>query len=133
MVGTESDTAYGAPPLSGAHTRRGVPARCDQPLYAEPHATTVTCQACGATYEVAERRAAMLRDLDPLLMTKAEIARTLEAFHDLPFERVHQLLRTWQHRGRITPNTTLRGKPAYVCGEVSRMVLDTMQSEGAVA
>ena len=101
--------------------------RCDQPLYAHRGAEAVMCEACGATYTVAERKQAMLAELADTLMTTGEIARLAATFTELPFERVRNLLGVWQHRGRIVPVTHLRGKPAYAFGPTLAAVLESTQ------
>ena len=132
MVGTESDTAYGAPPLSGAHTRRGVPARCDQPLYAEPHATTVTCQACGTQHDTRERSDAMRAELDDTLMTLAEAAWMITRFSDHRRSDVRNLLSTWAARRRITPAMTSRdGVAMYRYGELDAKVNQAYASKAS--
>ncbi len=90
---------------------------CGTDLYAMPGDTQVTCPACGARYDVAERRAWLLDAAEDRLATTTEIARAITtlAGQDLTTER----LRQWAARGRLTVRArTPDDRPLYRVGDV---------------
>jgi hypothetical protein len=95
---------------------------CGRDLYAQHGAVIVTC-TCGEQYDLAERRAWLLRVVDDRLATAVEIARALTSL-DVPVtaERIRQ----WSHRDRLVSSGHDRlGRPLYRVGDVVDLLVET--------
>lgn len=94
---------------------------CGADLYAPTGRGTVTCRACGLTWDLAERRTWLLGLVEDRLATATEIARALTGLgNTVTAERIWQ----WKHRDRITPRTHDRaGRPLYRVGDVLDLLL----------
>lgn len=80
---------------------------CDGGIYSRHGSDLAVCRVCGAAVPAAERRDALLAELDDRLVTAAEAARlcTYLGLRDSR-ERVRVRLNTWHKRGRIKPEVT---------------------------
>lgn len=80
---------------------------CGGGVYSRHGSDLAECRACGAVVPAAERRDALLAELDDRLVTAAEAARlcTYLGLRDSR-ERVRARLNTWHKRGRIKPEVT---------------------------
>jgi hypothetical protein len=99
-------------------------ADCGKALYAKAGATYVTCEACGISYHVEDRRADMLNRAYDLCATASEIARAISW---LGHEVINaERIRKWVERGRLERKgwLTVRGRelPTYRIGDVAALV-----------
>lgn len=95
--------------------------QCGADLYAKPDAPIVTCQECGAFYEVAERRRFLLDSAKPLLRTLPEIERALPRLMGKTLGT--STLRQWKRRGRLIDHGIDRnGKTLYRIGDVIELM-----------
>lgn len=101
---------------------------CDGELYATPYAVDVDCPTCGIAHPVAERRQAMLDDLDGMLLTAAEaahLATYLIGDRNRSREQVRKLINQWHKRGQLAARTH---EPRFNFGEI-KALLDSKPHE----
>lgn len=96
---------------------------CYRDLYAKAGSRSVTCEACGIIYSVADRRADMLEQAHELYATASEIARAISW---LGHEVINaDRIRKWVERGRLERRGWLivRGRelPTYRIGDVAAL------------
>lgn len=84
---------------------------CRADVHARAGATTARCRECGASLDVALRRAELGRLVRGYAFSATEIAAAY------PHIRAGRI-RTWAMRGRIQPCGEVDGRPAYDLGEV---------------
>lgn len=90
---------------------------CSADLYALPHANTVECRECAATYGVVDRRAWLLASLREHLATAAEIAAGMGELYGQAVNR--KTINVWHHRGRLVEHACTRtGWPLFRIGDV---------------
>lgn len=100
----------GAPGLEGATT-------CRADVYARPGAATGTCQACGATHDVAESRNWLLGALEDVLARPVEIAGVLQRFGDRKVG--YSTIAAYVSAGRLVAHgEDGHGRPRYRIGDV---------------
>lgn len=93
---------------------------CGMDLYARASAAGIVCPGCATTYDVAERRAALLRSVEDVLATTTEISRAVTSFaHEL----TPGAIRAYVQRGRLVAKGTRGGKPVYRVGDVLELVV----------
>jgi hypothetical protein len=103
-------------------------AECDRELWAEDKATYVRCRDCGSTYDLADRRQALLTEAADYQATLGMIARIATTLSDLSLtrEKVAAKLGTWAHRGRLTAHGTRvvdgQARPLYRIGDCLEML-----------
>jgi hypothetical protein len=92
---------------------------CGAHLYARKGASTVTCEDCKLTWDVAKSRESLREALRGYLMTASEAA-VLLAFFGLAGDRnrCRKTIVMWAQRGRIQPHGEVDGGPAYRFGEI---------------
>ena len=107
--------------------------RCDKSLYAEPGRPTVRCTRCGATHDVADRRAQLLTELDNQLCTAAEIAKLVVHLGDLGVSRqqTRKLINKWNQRGRLPSYGT--HPPRFRFGDVLALLARHRAKDKAAA
>jgi len=98
--------------------------RCTRELWADGKTPFVHCRDCGTSWDVEQRRVALVReaeDREATVRTLARIITTLGA-SDAGEARVESRINTWVHRGRLTANgrRVIDGKvrPVYRVGDV---------------
>lgn len=98
--------------------------RCERQLYVEPGEQLVRCGDCGSTYDVAERREALLAEAEDREATVETIARIVTTLGDAEVsrERIAGRIRLWAHRGRIQSHGARvvdgKARPLYRVGDV---------------
>ena len=98
----------------GSETDAG---RCGADLYAAIDAPSVSCQECGAKWDVGERRADLLEQARSRLASAPECERMLPWFVGSPIRATR--IRQWASRGRImAKGADLAGVPLYRIGDV---------------
>jgi hypothetical protein len=101
---------------------------CGADLYALPGRTELRCRRCRAGYDLAARRADLLRRAHDRLATSTDIARGLSSL-DLPVSP--ERLRQWHHRGRLLQRGhDRRGRPLYRVGDVVELLLESVSARG---
>ena len=89
---------------------------CGADLYAGPGHQAVVCGACGASYDLDERREWMLARLHDQLLTAAEVARALSALGE---PVTSSMIRGYAARQRIVPHgVDSVGRPLYRVDDV---------------
>ena len=88
---------------------------CGARLYVKPGSTVIECARCGATYDEDGRRLELLAAARVQLVTGTEAARALRG---LGVDLKPSTVRSWVHRGRLTPATVRGGRPLYRLGTV---------------
>jgi hypothetical protein len=101
---------------------------CTDPIYALPSHTTVSCRACGAVYDVVDRRTELLSSAEDHLAPAGEICRALSTLGaPLSLRRI----RVWAHRGRLVKHEPHpldpRHRPRYRLGDVVGLLLRSDQ------
>lgn len=86
-------------------TPDGQPGECGAGLYATVGAPTVTCDKCAAEYDVADRRAWLLKNADDEQVTITVAVRALVTLSDDAHSAglLHQRIRQWAHRNQLMP------------------------------
>lgn len=95
--------------------------QCGNDLYARAGKQRVTCHDCELSYDLAARRAWLLRLVDDRLATATECARALTSL-EMPVtaERIRQ----WKHRDRLAASSHDRlGRPLYRVGDVVTLLV----------
>lgn len=98
--------------------------QCPRGLYADNATGTITCPLCGATHDVAARRASLLRQARTFALTTTEIALAVTTWgdYDVTETRLRNRIKKWSERLRITQAGTLeeggRRRPTYRLGAV---------------
>ena len=94
---------------------------CPTVLWAKLTDTYVTCRACGTRWEVAERRAWLLRAVEDVEETAPVIASALTMMTGkrLPAATI----RSWAHRDRLTSTGERDGARLYRVGDVLALVI----------
>lgn len=92
------------------------PIDCPQELYADDHATHVTCPRCGTPWPVADRRTAMRERIEDHHLAAADMERVLAQIGvDVPA----RLIRLWKHRAEIRAvGVSPKGQPLYRVGDI---------------
>ncbi|WP_410676684.1 hypothetical protein [Amycolatopsis sp. cmx-4-68] len=98
---------------------------CEEDVYALPGQPVVQCRACGAIWDVAERRDFLLSKVDEQLATPPEITRALA---ELGLNITVDVIYGHIHRGHLTRHPPhpldARARPRYRVGDV-RDILNT--------
>jgi hypothetical protein len=109
---------------------------CGTALDARPGARTIACPDCGARWDVAESRDILLRHVDGMLLTAAEIAG-LAVVQDPERKRdkVRKLINMWTARGGAKGGLDPRGRtadgdPTYQVGEVLARLAEAENRRG---
>lgn len=99
---------------------------CGTTLYARPGRAVVTCPDCGAEWGTAESRQILIRHVEGMLLTAAEIAGlAVVQDPDRDRQRVRKLINVWTNRGQLTPaGITADGDPTYQVGPVLARLAD---------
>lgn len=96
--------------------------QCGHDLNAYTHRGTVTCPACGVTYDIHERRTRLLEALEDQLATTTELCR---AFTVLGHPLTAEQLRKWASRGKLTRRAPHpadpKHRPRYRVGDVAAL------------
>jgi hypothetical protein len=99
---------------------------CEEDIYALPGRPVVQCRACGAVWDVAERRDYLLSKVDEQLATPPEITRALA---ELGLNVTVDVIYGHIHRGHLTrhPPHPLdqRQRPRYRVGDVRAILAAT--------
>jgi hypothetical protein len=82
-----------------------------QELWASPDAPTVTCRACGARFDVGERRAELLAMSGKLLITAELASRALPGLLDDGTQLNPERIRTWARMHGLRRYPPLRADP----------------------
>lgn len=101
-------------------------------LFVQPKAKRVLCRRCGASYDVAERRALLLAAAEDVLATATEIARAVTSLAGVTVRaaRVWQ----WAHRGRLVAHSVDgQGHPLYRVGDVIELLAAEQRKEASRA
>lgn len=97
---------------------------CGEHLYAYEGATTVTCQGCGAKWDVATSRETLKDTLRGYLMTPSEAAVLLMLFGLTGNrDRSRKTIVMWAQRARIVKRGERDGDPVYLFGEILDMAV----------
>lgn len=100
---------------------------CPEALYARPDAVRVTCRACGAVYDVADRREQMLDSIGDLLLVAAQAAHVLTLLGE---ECTGERIRQWAFRGRVLAHGhDGQGRPLYRISELREQRAKTQRRE----
>lgn len=93
---------------------------CQVELYARPDKATIKCSGCGATYTLAERRAAMVAWAADRLCTIREIVWLAAMSGQYPeTKRTENRLNKWVERGVISPvGVNIHGRETYRFSDV---------------
>lgn len=90
---------------------------CGEELTAHPESRTIACRQCGARWDVAASRAAMVEAAHDLSATAAVIERTLG-----PGVVTAAMIRGWKHRGALeVAYLDDAGRPCYRLADVFRL------------
>ncbi|QAY70008.1 hypothetical protein [Xylanimonas protaetiae] len=101
---------------------------CTGELYARPGATQVDCPDCGATYQVADRRAWLLDQIADRLLPARDMAQAVHGLIgvDVTATTLDNNIRGWKHTGRLTARGLTRdGRPTYRIGDVIALVINS--------
>lgn len=108
---------------------------CGEDLYCSAGSSTVSCRTaeCGATYDVAARRAWLLEAAVDQLRTAAELSRELPWIGGVVIDR--KLINQWATRGRVTkygphPRDPY-GRTRFRLGEVLELARETAVERAA--
>lgn len=119
--------------LSKDYLEAGACPMCATRLLARPGDGQIECRRCGATYDVAERRSAMLADAEERLLTARECERLVDVLlRHGESERVRKRVpagsvRGWASKGEIEPQgLDLEGRPTYRFGDVLDKALGSL-------
>lgn len=98
---------------------------CTENLYRKPGALTAKCRHCGTEYsDAADRRLAVMDDLNDLLLTAAEIELAFTDIGRAPLTAAR--VRKWAQRERLKPrgHVIVRGKehPTYLVADVAALL-----------
>lgn len=92
---------------------------CGADLYGRLGQAVVTCDVCGAEYDVAERRAWLLKQVCDVWARPQVIADALDSLA-LPVKR--KTIDKWASRGVLSPAVVDEGRPYYRVGDVIALV-----------
>lgn len=100
---------------------------CGTDLYAQPERAHVDCPDCGATYDLATRRAWLLDVVDDRLATATEISRALTSLSQ-PVTAAR--IRQWKHRNRLDQRGSDQvGRPLFRVGDVVDLLIEYAEKE----
>ncbi len=94
---------------------------CGADLYASAEKGNVDCRDCGATYDVAARRAWLLTEAEDVLATTTEVCRALATLAGV--ELTAASIRGYVHRGRVAAHGIRDGKPVFRLGDIIEVVM----------
>lgn len=99
---------------------------CGTALYARPGRAVVACPDCQAEWGTVESRQILIRHVEDMLLTAAEIAGlAVVQDPDRDRMRVRKLINVWTNRGSLTPaGITPNGDPTYRVGPVLERLAD---------
>jgi hypothetical protein len=104
---------------------------CGTDLYARETGDQVTCPACGADYDLHERRAWLLEQAADQLLPARELSRAVDGL-GVPINR--NTLDSWRRRGRLTSHGhTPDGHDLYRVGDVVTLARAAAQRRGDIA
>lgn len=109
------DRLYAGPCGGTLHLAEGVTIQCERRLWARPEDASVKCRTCGTVHIVADRQAWMLTAAADFLMPTPEIASTLTLILRVRVPKA--TLRSWIHRGKLTPRGDRTGTTLYRFGD----------------
>lgn len=93
---------------------------CTRRLWAANDRASITCGACGTTWDVTGRRLGALTAARDQLATAPAISRALTTHQ---FDITTSTIRVWKHRGQLTPAATNdNGASLYRVGDVLDLV-----------
>jgi hypothetical protein len=99
----------------------GLTGVCAAELYAKHDQMVITCPRCGAVYDVAERRAYLLSQVEDVLATATEVGRALTQYAGESVTPVR--VRVLKHRGKIVAHgVNNKGEPMYRIGDVLKAI-----------
>lgn len=111
--------------LSKDYLEAGACPTCSARLLARPGDVQIECRRCGATYDVGDRRLAMLADAEDRLLTAKECERLVDVLlRHGESDRVRKRIpagsvRGWASRGELEAvGVDLEGRPTYRFGDV---------------
>lgn len=106
--------------VGGCHSQH-VTGDCDAELYAHPGALNVICRNCGSVYNLADRRAWLLAQIEDQLMHSIAAAALVR---HLGVQVADSSIRAWASKGRIVAHSRdVRNRPLYRIGDVLEVVL----------
>lgn len=109
------DRLYAGPCGSTIDLGDGITQQCERRIWARPEDAAVKCRTCGTVHIVADRQAFMLTAAADFLMPTPEIASTLTLILRVRVPKA--TLRSWIHRGKLTPRGDRTGTTLYRFGD----------------
>ena len=115
-IDTPEDRLYAGP---CNHTPADAEQPCGRRLWARLDQAAITCRGCGTIHVVADRQAWMLEAAADILMPAPELASTLTLI--LRVRVPNATLRSWIHRGKLTPRGDRAGANLYRFGDAHNL------------
>jgi hypothetical protein len=107
---------------------------CEADIYAPPGRGAVNCPGCGAVWDVLERQAFLLDEVDDQLATAVDASRALSAL-DVPCTSA--MIRGYAHRGKLTPHPPHpldpRKHARYRIGDIRKLLAEAASEGGGSA
>ena len=108
---------------------------CYAEIWARPDASETTCKVCGVTHGVAERRAWLVEQARPMVVTAREASRYLSDVGAI--EVNEKTIRSWVTRGKLLVRPGLSDQRQFELGELMRLIanrqIERHESDNAAA
>jgi hypothetical protein len=93
---------------------------CYAEIWSRPDASETTCKVCGVTHAVAERRAWLVEQARPMVVTAREASRYLADVGAI--EVNEKTIRSWVTRGKLLMRPGLSDQRQFELGELMRLI-----------
>jgi hypothetical protein len=130
VIDRPADRKYAGPCTGTITYDDGLARDCDGELYAHPGASTIPCPQCGANYDVADRRAWLLEQIDDMAFPPSGLATVLNGL-GVPVTAAQ--IRGWVHRGTLVPTTERDGRKLYTPRHVIEQIRRVTSSKAIPA
>ncbi|MFC8732166.1 hypothetical protein ACFT5B_06890 [Luteimicrobium sp. NPDC057192] len=122
VIDRPADRKYAGPCTATITDPDGLARDCDGELYARPGAHAIPCPSCGAEYDVADRRAWLLAQIDDMAFPVSDLARVLNGLGvPVTSSQIYGLV----HRKTLVPTTERDGRklftPRHVIEQLRRV------------